>query len=106
MVNTGRIIDAEDEFYVHLTKPVGPVILAGTPLPPYTPNLTLPAYGPGTPVPTFVTNPTNQWMVTPSLETNITTTPFAPLIATSTPTTQPYPPPSSPTPSPTLHSYP
>lgn len=98
IVNLSRTIEAQDSFYIHLTKAGGQVILAGTPLPPYTPNLTLPAYGPGTPVPTFITNPTNPG--------NITTTPVVPLVSTSTPTTQPYPPPSSPTPSPTSHPYP
>ncbi len=102
VVNFGRIIEAEDSFYVLLTQAGGQVIMAGTPLPPHTPNVTSAVYGPGTPVPTFVTNPTNPWMATPvpSVVTNLTSTPIVPLVATSTPLTPPYPPPSSSTPYP------
>jgi len=85
VVNTGRIIDAEDYFNVLLTKENGgQVILEGTPLPPHTPNDTSGVYGPGTPTPTLVTNPTYA---------HPTSTPVTPFIATST--SPPYPLPSS-----------
>ena len=85
VVNTGRIIDAEDEFYVLLTQAGGQVILAGTPLPPHTPNVTSAVYGPGTPVPTFLSA-----SITPNPSVQ-----FSPLVATSTPLTSPYPAPSA-----------
>ncbi len=58
VVNTGRTIDAIDSLYILSSKGDGQVILAGTPLPPYTPNVTSAVYGPGTPAPSLVTNPT------------------------------------------------
>ena len=98
VANIGRTIAAEDSFSVLLTKEAdGQVSMAETPLPPHTPNDTSGVYGPGTPVPSPLTNPTYPLMVTPVV---------VPLVATSTPIAPPYPPPSSPSPSPTAHPYP
>jgi hypothetical protein len=98
-VTIGRITHAVDSFYFVLKKDgSGQSIMEGTPIPIYTPNVTSPAYGPGTPVPSPVTNPTYPPIGTPvpSLVTSPTPTPFAPLVATSTPLTSPYPPPPYP----------
>ncbi len=88
-----RNLVAIDNFYVHLTHDGGKVIMAGTPFPPYTPNFTPAAYGPGTPVPTNLLASPLPWMTIPS------PTQFVPLVATSTLLTSPYPPPP-PSPSP------
>jgi hypothetical protein len=108
VVNTGRIIDAVNMFVVMLTQSGGQIFLENTPIP----NRVLQhptdaVYGPGTPWPTFVIEPTKPWM-TPdtSLITNLAPTQIYPLVATSTPTRPPYPPPSSPPPSPTSRPYP
>jgi len=107
VVNTGRIIDAVDSFNVLLEKSGGQVTLPGTPLPPHTPNVTSAVYGPGTPWPTFVIEPTKPWMTAgPFPWTTYAPTQSSPLVATSTPTRPPYPPPASPPPSPTSHPYP
>ncbi len=100
VVNPGRILDAIDSIYIHITKDGGIINKEGTPFPPYTPNFTPAVYGPGTSIPTILLTSPLPWMTTPS------STQFAPLVATITPTTPPYPPPSSPSPSPTSHPYP
>jgi hypothetical protein len=104
VVNLGRIITAVDSFYVVLTQDGGQVIRSGTPLPLLTPKITLQVFGPGTPTPTLYINPTNPWMAThvPSPVTS----PFVPLVATSTPIPLPYPPPFFPTPYPYPYPYP
>ena len=97
-VNTGGTIFAGDSFYIQITHNSGNIIRAGTPFLPYTPDVpdvTVEAYGPGTPLPTspFVTIPTR----------------IAPLVATSTlltPLTSPYPPPSTPSISPSPSTTP
>jgi hypothetical protein len=54
VANLGRALEGVDKFDVLITKDGGYVLRAGTPIPPYTPNVTLAAYGPGTPFPTLV----------------------------------------------------
>lgn len=54
VVNTGKILDAKDSFYVLISKDSGKVITEGTPFPAFTPNTSAAAYGPGTPAPTFL----------------------------------------------------
>jgi len=93
--NVGGTIYAVDNFQVMLTNSIGNVIREGTPDPPYTPNVTLAVYGPGTPAPTFLSASLTP---TPSIKINPTSTPYSPLLETS------YPPPSSPTPTPTPQS--
>jgi hypothetical protein len=87
-VNSGRIIEAVDSFSVQITNNGGHIIRAGTPFLPYTPNVTMAIYGPGTPFPKF--------MIATNTPTPIR---FASLVATSTHLTLPYPPPPSITPS-------
>jgi hypothetical protein len=100
VVNPGRILEAIDSLYIHLTKEGGIINKEGTPFPPYTPNFTPAAYGPGTPVPTQLLASPLPWMMTPTLAartsipspvTNLTATQFVPLAATSTPLASPYP---------------
>ncbi len=99
VTNPGRIVTARDDFTIVLTKAGGLVFLDGTPIPIYTPHVTSAAYGPGTPAPTNITDPTNPWRKTYEPPTDFD--------STSTPTTaQPYPPPFSPSPTPTAQSYP
>jgi hypothetical protein len=91
----GRTLEAVDSFEVLITRDGGYVIRAGTHPPPYTPNVTAAAYGPGTPVPTIILA-TYPWEKSPS-------TPTPTLVpvrqTTPTPTTvapreaSPYPPP-------------
>jgi hypothetical protein len=108
VVNTGRIIDAIYNFNVMLEKSGGQIFLSNTPIP----NRVLQhptdaVYGPGTPWPTFVIEPTKPWMTADtSLITKLAPTQISPLVATATPTMPPYPPPSSPSPSPTSRPYP
>ncbi len=102
VVNPGRRVRARDNFAVVLTKEGGQIFRVGTPIPQYTPNVTSEVFGPGTLVPTFITNPTNSWRETP----------IPPSDFDLTPTLSPAPPyplpssPSSPSPTPTNHSYP
>jgi len=105
VVNKDRSIDAIENFHVLLEHYGAQVIGNGTPIPPYTPNVTSASYGLGTPVPTDVPNIQT---VNATLATQTTPTPFSPLLATSTPLTSPYPPPpsSSPTPTPQSSPYP
>lgn len=101
VVNPGRFVTARDDFVVVLTKEGGQIYREGTPIPRYTPNVTSPVFGPGTPAPTNITDPTNPWRKTYEPPSDFELTP------TTTPTiAQPYPPPSSPSPTPTTHSYP
>ncbi len=95
--NVGGTIYAVDNFRILLTNNTGNVIREGTPLPPYTTNVTAAAYGPGTPAPTFLLPSITP---TPFIKTSPSSTPFSPLLETS------YPPPSSPTPTPTPQSSP
>jgi len=99
VVNTGRTIVGIDKFEVLLTKDGGFIIRDGTIPPPFTPDVTLAAYGPGTPVPTdfYLTQPF-PWEVThepatdtplPPVKSDPTSTQPAYLLATSTP--NPYP---------------
>jgi hypothetical protein len=93
--NIGRSIAGDDYFTVLLTKEGGgQVSMRGTPLPPHTPNVTSAAYGPGTPAPSPLTNPTNPPMLTPSpivtpVDTSVPLSPAYP--APPTPTSHPYP---------------
>jgi len=85
VLSTGRMIDAIDSFRVLLTQEDGgQILLAGTPRPPHTPNVTIPVYGPGTPTPAFEIEPTSTSEATP-----------IPLHGT-TPVGPPYPQPSPP----------
>ena len=99
VVNPGRTVTARNDFSVVLTKDGGQVFMDETPVPYYTPNVTSEVFGPGTPVPTFITDPTNSWRETPIPPSYFDLTP------TLSPA-PPYPPPSSPSPTPTTHSYP
>lgn len=99
VVNPGRIVTARDDFAVVLTKEGGQIYREGTPIPRYTPNVTSPVFGPGTPAPTRITDPTNPWRETFEAPSDFDST------ATST-VAPPYPPPSSPSPTPTTNSYP
>ena len=104
----GQTITGADYFEVLITHGNGIVALRGTPLPPFTPNETAAAYGPGTPRPTFLLSTPNPSMATPLPGGNTQ----MPLVATSTGQTTPYPPPptstpfGTPTTTPTLHPYP
>ncbi|HVN55602.1 MAG TPA: hypothetical protein VMT46_14810 [Anaerolineaceae bacterium] len=93
VVNTGRIIDASDGLDILLEKNGVYIAQNGTPLPIHTPNVTSPAYGPGTPHPTDV--PNFETIVAPSRQPTITPTYLAPLVGTSAPLTLPYPPPAT-----------
>jgi hypothetical protein len=99
VANVGRSIEGSDGLEVFITRNGGYIIRSGTPRPPYTPNVTAAAYGPGTPFPTLVLA-TYPWEAKPSasastrvppLVTTLTPTGRAPLVATPTP--QGYPPP-------------
>lgn len=92
VVNTGRIFVASESLTVLLEHKGVQVITNGTPMPPHTPDVTNPAYGPGTPAPTFITDPPTQ---TPFPTTYDASTPVSPLLGTS------YPPPPTSTPPPT-----
>ncbi len=100
VANSTRNIVATDSVYVVLWEGVGQVILAGTPLPRHTPNVTSAVFEPGTPTPPSIKNPANLSNPTsiPCLSTNLTPTPIVPLVVTSTASTPPYPPPSTPYP--------
>lgn len=100
VVNTGRLIVAMEGFSVLLTDMRGQVALEGTRLPAHTPNVTSAVYGPGTPAPSPISNPTNPFKATPTAP--------APRIATASTTAAPYPPPSAPsaTRTPTRRAYP
>jgi hypothetical protein len=100
VVNTGRTLVGTDSFGVLITKGDGKVLREGTPPPPYTPNVTAAAYGPGTPVPTALPAQPFPWETTslpatdtplPPIKTNPTPTQLVPLVATSTSTSNPYP---------------
>ncbi len=99
VVNKGRTIDASENLSVLLEQKGAQVIMGGTPFPPYTPNATMAAYGPGTPAPTFITAPPTQ---TPFPTSKPPSTPSSPLLGTF------YPPPLTPTPTstPTTQSSP
>jgi hypothetical protein len=90
VTTVGRTLVGIDSFTIHMTKDGGKIFREGTSLPPYTPNFTAPAYGPGTPFPTFLL-PTNT--PPPSHITSPTSIQIVPLVATSTHT--PYPGPTS-----------
>ncbi len=103
VANVGRTIVGTDSFNVLLTKDGGFIVREGTPSPPYTPDVTSSAYGPGTLAPTFLPAQPFPWEVThapvtdtpaPTIKTNPTPTQPAGLLATSTP--NPYPSPPSP----------
>ena len=96
VTTVGRTLVGTDSFYVHMTQNGGKIYRSGTPLPSNIP-ITLPAYGPGTPVPTFLPASTLPWMTT----SNPTPTQLVPLVATST--HAPYP---GPSPHPTTSPYP
>ena len=114
VTNPGRIIDGVDSFVVVLYQNRGEIIREGTSVPLHNPDVTMPVFGPGTPAPSRITNPTNPWVETaiPSRTTTLAPTLLAPLVATSTPRTSPYPPPPTSTPiptrtlTPTSHPYP
>ena len=93
VANIGRTIAAHDYFSVLLTKEAGgQVSMAGTPLPPHTPNVTLPVYGPGTQAPPRLTRPTYPIMMTPTVP--LVSTPVAPAsnpYPYSSPYSHPYP---------------
>lgn len=92
--NIGRTIAGDDTFSVLLTKEAGgQVSMAGTPPPPSTPNDTSGVYGPGTPAPSPLTNPTYP----PMLTISPMVTPVVPLVATSVPVAPAYPAPPTPT---------
>jgi hypothetical protein len=95
VASLGRTLEAVDCFEVLITRDGGYVIRAGTLPPPYTPDVTAAAYGPGTPFPTMILA-TYPWEKSPSTSTSTpvtarqttpTPTQFAPLVAS------PYPPP-------------
>jgi len=98
VVNVGRTLVGKDSFGVLITKDGGFVIREGTPLPPYTPDVTAAAYGPGTPVPTLLPPQPFPWektsspatdTPTPPVKSSPTPTELVPLVATST--SNPYP---------------
>jgi len=97
VANVGRSIEGSDSFEVLITRNGGYIIRAGTPRPPYTPNVTAEAYGPGTPFPTLVLA-TYPWEQPPPIATSTpvpvrqptpTPTQVAPLSASPYP--DPYP---------------
>lgn len=101
VVNVGRTIVGIDSFDVLLTKDGGFIVMEGTPPPPYTPDVTSSAYGPGTLSPTFLPAQPFPWEVThapvtdtpaPTIKTNPTPTQPAGLLATSMPNPYPSPP--------------
>ena len=102
VVNFGRTLVGIDSFGVLITRDGGYVLREGTPPPPYTPNATAAAYGPGTPVPTFLS--ASKTPIRP-LVTSPTPTPSVRFTASST-VLPPYPPPPTLTPTPTTHPYP
>lgn len=95
VANLSRSIEGRDSFEALVTHNGGYIIREGTPRPPYTPNVTAAAYGPGTPVPTIILA-TYPWEKSPSTPTP---TPVPVRQTTPTPTTvapreaSPYPPP-------------
>ncbi len=95
VVSTHRIYTGSESLTVLLEHKGVQVVRNGTPMPPHTPEFTMPAYGPGTPAPTFITAPPTQ---TPFPTFTPPSTPSSPLLETS------YPPPSTPTPTPTSQS--
>jgi hypothetical protein len=95
--NIGRIIHAFEAFYVVLVNAGGLVSMSGTPIPHIiTPHGNISVYGPGTPVPSPITNPTYG----PPPATTGPTPALKPAIPTLTPPGSPYPPPIRPASSP------
>jgi hypothetical protein len=103
VINPGKKIDASDSVVVVLFQQRGEVIrsMEGTPIPLHTPEATSPVYGPGTITPTHIHFHTPTRWREPA---EMTQTSLAPLFATPTLRTSPYPPPDSVTPS--LAPYP
>ncbi len=91
VINTGGTLIGTDTFTVYMTKYGGTIYREGTSIPLYTPNITSPAYGPGTPFPTFL-YPSS----TPVPAIVASSTQIIPLATTSIPPMAPYPSPPYP----------